>query len=153
MVLNTKRELLVIVLGLIVAFSFGRYSVTFPPQIETKIEQVSHTETEEHKNVHVVTHIVTAKTPEGVVTSETTIDRVITTDKDHSESASTRSASVSTPQVHKKINISALVAMDINNGLRHTYGISVSKEVVGPITVGVWALHTGMLGLSLGLNF
>lgn len=33
------------------------------------------------------------------------------------------------------------------------YGISVSKEVFGPFTVGAFGYTSGMVGLSVGINF
>lgn len=34
-----------------------------------------------------------------------------------------------------------------------TYGVYASKEIAGPITIGVWGLLNGNYGVSVGLNF
>lgn len=51
------------------------------------------------------------------------------------------------------INFSALVGSDVNKHFEPIYGISVSKEFVGPVTAGIWTLNNGTIGLSLGVNF
>lgn len=51
--------------------------------------------------------------------------------------------------LHKKrpgtVNISALITSTAK-------GVSVTKELIGPITVGAFALSDGTIGASLGLN-
>lgn len=47
---------------------------------------------------------------------------------------------------HGTVNVSALIS---NSGK----GVSVTKELIGPITVGAFALSDGTFGASLGLNF
>lgn len=44
------------------------------------------------------------------------------------------------------VNVSALITSS-------TKGVSVTKELIGPVTVGAFALSDGTLGASLGLNF
>lgn len=51
------------------------------------------------------------------------------------------------------INISALAGLDTGRGFVPTYGISASKELIGPITVGAFGLTNGTIGVSVGLNF
>lgn len=95
-------------------------------------------------DIQTVTHTVTQ--PGGVIeTTTTTIDR---TQRTETSKNSTVVAKRST------INVSALVANDFSTGsLKPLYGVSVSKEVIGQITVGAFGLTNGTLGLSLGLNF
>ncbi|MFN9955213.1 MAG: hypothetical protein ACK55I_19125, partial [bacterium] len=48
-------------------------------------------------------------------------------------------------------NISVLAGSSVPiNGV---LGVSATKSVLGPITVGAWGLTNGTAGLSVGLNF
>ncbi len=49
-----------------------------------------------------------------------------------------------------KVNLSALVGTDFTSP---AYGLHVSKEFLGPITLGAWGLTNKTVGLSVGLNF
>ena len=146
------NKILLSLLALVVAFGFGRYSVN-PPAVTTKKTDQTEIKVDTHKEEHVVTRTVTTKAPNGEARTETITESTTVTDKDKDTVHSRTDSTVSTPQVRKTLNISALVALDPNNYYHHTYGASVTKEVAGPITVGVWALHTGIFGVSLGMNF
>ena len=53
-----------------------------------------------------------------------------------------------------KLNVSALAGIDTATSLlKPIYGISISKEFMGPITVGAYGLTNGVVGLSVGVNF
>ncbi len=95
-------------------------------------------------DVQTVTHTVIL--PGGA--TDTTITTIDHTQKVDTDSKTT--VVLSKP----KINLSVLVANDFSRGvLIPTYGISVSKEFIGPITLGVFGLTSGTLGASIGYNF
>lgn len=57
--------------------------------------------------------------------------------------------------IRSKYNLSALIGTDFKAPV---YGLHVSKEFIGPITIGGWAtapqtLNNVNVGISLGLNF
>lgn len=49
-----------------------------------------------------------------------------------------------------KVNLSLLGGTDFS---RPVYGLHVSKELIGPISVGLFGLTNKTVGLSLGINF
>lgn len=102
--------------------------------------------TKEVVRTDVQTVIKTVRLPNGQEeTTTTVVDHTITKD-----TASKTAVVVKAPT----INVSALVANDFSTGsLKPLYGISVSKELLGPITVGAFGLTNGTIGLSLGINF
>jgi len=51
------------------------------------------------------------------------------------------------------LNVSALVGTDPMNSFKPLYGFSVSKQFIGPVTIGLWGLTNSTVGISLGLNF
>lgn len=94
-------------------------------------------------DVQTITHTVTL--PNGSVDTTTTTT-------DHSQTTLNKDQ-VAVVKA-KNLNVSALVANDFSTSIiRPVYGVSVSKEVLGPVTVGVFGLTSGVVGVSLGLNF
>lgn len=112
-----------------------------PPRIKT-VET-----TKEVIKKDIQTIIRTVKQPNGVEETTTTIvDRTVSKEK----SSRTESA----PAPRKNLNVSALVTNDFSDGeFKPVYGVSVSKEVLGPITIGAFGLTNGTIGLSVGVNF
>lgn len=112
----------------------------FFPQIKTVEVEKEVVRTD----IQTVTHTVTL--PGGAV--DTTITTIDHTQKVETDSKT--SVSLAKP----KINISALVANDFTRGgFIPSYGIAVSKEFIGPITIGGFGLTNGIFGLSIGINF
>lgn len=103
------------------------------------------THQEEQRDTHVETTKVVTKDPKtGTVTT--------TVVKDATTKTETKS-DVSIKETKKNvINISALGGYDIYSR-RPIYGVSVSKEVLGPVTAGGFILNNGTIGVSVGLDF
>lgn len=130
---------------ILVAFAAGRASVMKDTTKSTTIDQ----EEQKSKNTHTQTTTTTIKAPNGEVKTVTTTDTVSNTEITKKEVVTKNEQVVSK---NKTLNVSALISVS-NIMDRPNYGISVSKEVMGPITAGVWGLNNGMLGLSVGINF
>ncbi len=95
-------------------------------------------------DIQTVVHTVTQ--PNGVVDTTTTTT-------DHSQRTET-SKNTQIILAKPKINISGLVANDFNDRLfKPVYGVSVSKEFLGPITIGMFGLSNSTIGVSLGVSF
>lgn len=137
---------MVVTLG---AFAVGRYSVLQEPKVETKINKIENIKKNEYQTIHYVTVSVTK--PDGLKTVTTTAD-VSTQDQTTSVESKQEQQKVS-PAVRSKTNISIIGANDFKNTPALTYGLAVTHEVFGPLTVGVYALKSGVLGVSIGLNF
>lgn len=96
---------------------------------------------------------------EIIKTVEKQVDRVVTVVKSPDGTVKkviTDKSKINTG-VHEKVNIgrpryglSVLVGTDFSNPV---YGLHVNKELLGPITVGVFGLTNKTLGVSIGLNF
>ncbi len=153
--ITNKREAIAVVVSLVllfvVIFVAGRYSVY---QKSTEVKKVIQTETqtETHKDKHEVSHTVTTKLPDGTETTVTDVDSVVVSDHGRSTSSTTKMESVSNNENRKKTNVSAIVAVDFRNPTP-VYGVSVSKELLGPFTIGIVGLTNATVGLSIGLNF
>jgi hypothetical protein len=136
---------------LIAAFVAGRFSV--PKQvIKTEQTKVA-VDIEKSKNTHTQTTTTTIKTPNGEVKTITTTDTVTKSETSKKEDISSSKSEQVTAKTGK-LNIAALAAYDTAHlGVKPAIGVSVSKEVIGPLTIGLWGLNTGIVGLSVGVNF
>ncbi len=115
---------------LLVTFALGRYSV----------------------NVVTKTHEVETKKPDGTV--QTTIDTTIqaVTKNDDKETQTDKVDQTVTAAKTSTVNISLLAGYHYGD-TSPLYGASVSKELLGPITIGLFGLTNGTVGASVGVNF
>lgn len=99
------------------------------------------TEVVTDKKHTVITRII-VKNPDG---TEKTVETI-----DETEKTKTKITTAPKPTV----NLSALVATDFSQSqLKPTYGVSITKEVLGNITVGAFVLDNKTAGVSIGYNF
>lgn len=148
MTMLTRNEIIIISIGLVVAFAFGRYSVS-PPDTKT-IESVK-TDTDIQKDTSTHKETTITKDPKGNEITKI-VEDTNTSTKKSTDTVANIDTSV-TAQKKGTINISGLAGTGIFSGLTPVYGVSASKEFIGPITVGAFGLTNGILGVSIGLNF
>lgn len=106
------------------------------------ISDTSHQEdTQKHESEH--QEVIEIRKPDGTVKKITRIDK----NKDSQTKIETK---VST----SKTNVSLLASVDYSESvIKPIYGISVSRELIGPITLGVFGMSNMTLGVSIGINF
>lgn len=141
----SKYRSITVLLAILAAFAFGRYTVkpTTVKDVETS------TETKKEKDTHKETTIVVVETPQGDKKTVTTVVEDTTINTHQTKDSETHE--VSTPPKVNTLNISALAGLDMD--YKPVYGISVTKNVLGPITVGVFGLTNRTIGVSAGLSF
>jgi hypothetical protein len=132
------------------AFVAGRYSATQKPEVKTVSSVQDVTKEASNKDTHSVTTTKVIQQPDGAKETDTTttVDTVA-----HNTDVITDTSKVTTDVIPPKtntVNVSALAAID---NWTPYYGVSVSKQVLGPITVGGFGLTNGTLGISIGINF
>lgn len=138
---------------IVTAFAFGRYSVN-APTVKTTENITTTDKTTEAKNTHTKTTITEVKRPSGVDTKTTVIDQVANDNTARQDQENLQVQQTVTPPKKDTLNISLLGANDFSRGLLvPTYGLSVTKSVLGPITIGAFGLMNGVVGVSIGLNF
>jgi hypothetical protein len=143
--MSSQSKIIVSVIVLAAAFAAGRQSV--PEKVKTEIKTV-----EVEKIVTVVKkEVVTiVENPDG--SKQTTIVTDTRTDSQTNTNASNQTTEET--KKNKKLNVSILAGTSPSFNLTElVYGASISKEVVGPVTVGAWALTNRSVGISVGLNF
>ncbi len=146
--LNLKSKVIIGLAALALAFAAGRWMT--PEKILVKKEQVivkiTDTDTTTKKNV-----VVTIK-PDGTRTEvDTSVTETKTKENEMEHSKETKLV----------VNHSGKTNISILGGVHPThlqdgfvYGISISRTILGPITIGVWAtVPTPVIGASVGLQF
>lgn len=156
--MTTKVKVIICVAALGTAFVIGRWSLPAKVVIQTKTVEVekksTQANTDQAKHQDVTT--VTVKNKDG---SETITTHAVT-DTNTDKSVSTKLVDNTTTQTSKettystsKITILALAATDITNPTKLTYGISLSRPVLGPLSVGIFGFTSGTFGVGAGLTF
>lgn len=144
----SKQPVIIISVLLLVSFAAGRYSVS-NPTVKTEVTK----NTEEAVKTNKVTHKVTTitKDPSGKDITTITEDTASNTDKVIDSTTTEKQTIV--PAKRNSVNVSALASVNFTRSSMPVYGASVSKEIIGPITVGVFGLTDSTIGVSIGLNF
>lgn len=149
--MSTLKQILIGIVVVLVSLAAG-YGFGKKAQSDTSVKSGIKTDIVQDKNTHTQTKTVTVKQPDGKVETTTTTDTVTLTKETENkdvQSSTTVTASKS------KINVSAMVQYDIFHPSFSgpAYGLSVSKEVLGPITVGAYGLTNGTIGITVGVDF
>ena len=149
--ISTKTKTILISSSLLISFAMGRYSNNTPEIKETKkVEESIQKQVDEQS--HTQTVIVYTKDPKGQpVVTETITNDTETKTKDI-EKVTEQDTKDSIPPKRNQWAVSGLFGLPAP-GNTPSYGLHVTKEVLGPITVGAFGMTNGTLGLSIGVTF
>jgi hypothetical protein len=142
--MSVRNIVILAVLLAAVSYSAGRY-LGRPAEVktETKVDQVAVVDTHQQET------ITETKRPDGTDIKVTQI----TTVKDETDKVDT-DVKTDTVIAKPKINLSLLATTSTHDPLgAPVYGISMSKEFIGPVTLGLFGLANGTIGVLLGVNF
>ena len=149
--MKPKAIVAISVVSLCLAFALGRYSVD-PPAItkveDTKKDLVKDIDRDTHKEITTVTE----KDPDGKTKTTTTVTEDTSTKKHEDLTIDKHEDLTITPTKRSTLNISALAGIDVRQKTA-IYGAAVNKEILGPVTLGVFGLTNGTVGVSVGINF
>ena len=152
--MNTKQIIIAGALALVVAFAFGRWSAPEKIKIQTvEVEKKTDDKTaavDDHK----ITTITETDKPDGTKTKTTVIaDQKSTNTTDKSTDDTTKTMSKEIDKSTSKVTISMLAGTNITSPTSLMYGASITKPILGPITVGIFGFQNGTIGTSVGLTF
>ena len=169
--MDNRYKVGMVIIYTVVCLAVGRYTVSTKivdtkssTQIvnnkETKIDDKNVDKHDDKTTKQVVVQIVnkdgSAQTTTTTITEDK--DNIIakTDDKtvnlDNSSTINTETKTIT--KGGSKTNISLLGGVNLSNPAGGMlYGLSVNREIIGPITLGVFGLSNGSAGLSLGINF
>jgi len=158
--MQTKYKVIIAVSTIILAFAVGRYSVPQKIKVVTKTVEVEKktdaTKTDEKKNVVVVVHEI--RRPNGTIDKTTTTTVSDQRNSTHTSTDNKLDASTTDKEItaqSSKITISLLGGDNVGSGTISppVFGVSITRPILGPITVGVWGLNNATFGASIGLTF
>lgn len=140
--LNKNKEALGGIIIIVLAFYVGRY--TSPTKVETKNVTIEIEKIKQHQD----TIIVEKVNKDG---SKETTTRIITdTDKDASKTSEQTKIVENKPS----LNVYALGGLDVTNPANgFIVGAHVSKQLLGPISIGVFGFTNKTVGVSVGMSF
>lgn len=162
--MSTKVKVIIVVASLGTAFALGRYTV--PTKIKTEIKTVeviktiTVKDTSADKKVHKETTTTESTKKDGTKETKTIVvedsdfkkDTTIVKKDDDKKTSDDKSE---TTKTGSRLNISALAGAPISlSGLGNfTYGLHISRDLIGPVSVGLWGMSDSTFGLSVGLTF
>lgn len=160
--MNTKVKVLISVFVLTGAFAAGRYSLPEKVRVETQIVEVEKKtkNSDVKQDKHKETVVVEVVKPDG--TKETTTKIV----EDNNKNTKTAEKDITDKDIKtesltirgdSKVTLSLLggapLQFNPNSPQFVIYGGSITKPVLGPLTVGVWGLSNSTFGGSIGWTF
>lgn len=147
---NSQKVLALAVYSLILASAVYYFS-------PSKIVTVTKTEIKEvvkevqASNTHTKTVVRTHR--DGTQTTVTVADNSTNTVTD-SNTETKIETSKTIERAQDGVTIAALAGVDTSNLSKgFVYGASVSKPILGPISLGAWFLTSGTIGMSVGIKF
>ena len=151
-----KTKIIIAICYTVLIFAVGRYTTRTPSStVQTKTTEVE-TKTED-KNVNTKKTITETKKPDGTTVTVTQVDQTINDDKRDDRTTQVQTKET-TKAVRPILQLSILGGNDFSQGpFKPVYGAAISKEVLGPVTLGLFGLTAqqryGIIGISLGVNF
>ena len=156
--MSTKSKIIITTVTIVVAYAFGYYeapykvkTITKTVEVEKKTDQTQ-TDTNRHKD----TLTTITEKPDG--TKETVTHTVDDVNRDTASKATdnitkseTKEKEVTKSSGH--LTLSALAGVNPFTPSLPTYGVHVTRDIIGPVNIGVWGLTDKTIGASVGLTF
>lgn len=154
--LSTKWKVIIVIISLLGAFASGRYSV--PVKIKTTEVSTDNkkVDVDSTKDKHKETTTVTVVKPDG---SKETTTKIVEDDKAKTDSTvvdnKTDNKETTVTKGSSRLNISVLGGVGLRGlpTITPVFGAHVSKDLIGPVSIGAFGLSDGTFGASLGLTF
>ncbi len=159
--MTDQTKAFISIAAVLTAFAFGRYSVPLTEKTETRTAAMEQTQTDitatAARDRHTDTVITETRKPDGTVEKRTEIKAETQTVTERSRQETDVASQVSDIKTEKtrqasQVHLSALAGFSVHDLTAPVYGGSVSKEVLGPISVGFWGLSSGVVGASVGVS-
>ena len=148
-----KKPACIAVALLVVGFAFGRYSAPEKVRIETKTVTVASEATDQDKKENetiVKTELINKDGSKEIITKTQDNTATDTKELDTVNTETTQSKEVT--RSASKVTVSVLAGYKFSN-LTPVYGVSITKPILGPVTVGLWGMSDVSGGVSVGLEF
>ena len=141
--LNNHKETVLGLALIVIIFYAGRY--TAPTKVETKTVTVEVEKEQKHENKVVVQRIgkdgTTTVITHVITDTNTSINKIDRTDKVIENNK-------------PSLNVYAMAGLDVSNPQNgFVFGAHVSKQILGPVSIGLFGLTNKTIGASVGFSF
>lgn len=142
---QTVKYLIAVLIG--AALGYG----LMPKKIETKTVTVETKQTEAERNKHKETTTTEVVKPDG---TKETVTKTVEDSETQKKTDATRASEAEsvTTYGHGGFGASVLAGIRVGDAVPD-YGLLINKNVLGPINIGAFGFKSGVVGLSLGLQF
>lgn len=171
MQLTKKQMIISAAVYTVVIFAAGRYTSSYTStdtkkevktDVQTKTEdQKIKTDTDRDQHINTVT--VEKVLPDGTKettttkTEDTSTQRKTDTVKNETDKDTSTDTTTETKKIESgrsKLTLSVLAGANVTNlSGGFVYGVHVTKDILGPINLGLFGLSNGTAGASLGISF
>ncbi len=146
--MDLKAKIAIGIVYTLAVLAIGRYTVTSKPDIQVSEKQ--QTQKTEDKHIETKKTITETKRPDGTSTTVTVIDQTVQDDK---KDKTVTEIQEKLTNMNRPLNISILAGDNYSQSFKPVYGLSVTKQVLGPFTIGAFGFQNKTIGLSIGVNF
>lgn len=158
--MSLKTKVLIVAGAIVLAFAAGRYSAPGSIKTEAKNEQSEEKKTKEKEETNTERRKITKEITRPDGTKETTVvdEEIVKKKKSDATSEKTKETNVVKTEETRsgsKLTVSALAGAKIkfSGPLEPVYGGMVSKEILGPVSIGAFGLSNGVGGVAVGVSF
>lgn len=152
--MTPKIKIIIISVALLCSFAAGRYTVPTKTITVTKTVEVEKKTENKDSNKHYVVVKHETDKPDGtkeITTTKTETDTTQTKVTDNTNISQDQSKTVISGS--QKVTLAALAGVQMPGTPNIVYGASVTKPVLGPITIGIFGLTNSTFGASVGVSF
>lgn len=150
--MDLKYKIGLAILVVAVSFAIGRYTAP-SSSVKTVTDTKTTDDKKTDKDTHTTTTTTTTKKPNGEVDTKTVTNTDVVSHTDDNKNTVEHQTQTVTPVKKNTLNVNILAGVEFLHLPTPVYGVSVTDNVLGPISVGVWGLNNGTAGVSLGLSF
>lgn len=147
--IQLKTLTIICVLLLLIGALVGRYTKSDLIKENTTIKTDEAKQIDRDTHIKIISTITKKPGGEEVTTTTTTKD----SDTHIDDNKRTDEVISKITDNKPKVNLSLLVATRAELPIIPIYGLFISKDLFGPISVGAFALTNATFGLSVGVNF
>ena len=148
--MSLKYKVLIGVLALATAYACGRWMS--PTKIVTQIQTVEIEKKTEDKQKDEHKKTIIVKKPDGTTTTTIT-DDTKSQDQEKDDTTITQDEKKEVDYSSAKTTVAMLARVSVSSVGLPTYGVLVSRPLLGPLTVGAFGFQDKSIGLALGLTF
>lgn len=152
--MTNKVKVSIAAVSLLTAFAAGLFLAPKKVVTEIKTVEVEKKETQSEKEQHKKTTKIEIVRPDGTKEITTVITDDRSSKKDTNDTlTSTTDATKTVTRSSSTLTLSALGGMQLGTIPKAVYGGMVQKEVLGPISIGVFGLSNSTMGAGVSLSF